>query len=337
MIARKMPCTGLWPDSRILRVMLTIFLLFATFLQYRRQNGGSIIFRRNKIVTYGRSGAQNASTTVVIAAALNYGLVEFRNFIVPLRKFYAGDVVLFVNDNLPRAVLDLCINSNIATIPLPSGSRLGVKGNRYIGYSKVCSQYDLCLATDFRDVFFQANPFSSVPKADLIFFEEVKRVKMGYKNGRPTCTPSVSDVCTCPYNANWIKTCWGENFLSSIANETPICSGTIIGTPAGFLDLEKKMLSEMSRTSTKKGCSARDQGHLNYLYFSKRFDTKVLLQAQGKGIINTVGYITPRTDIPKYLNSRGFVVNADNSVPALIHQYDRFPELVALVQTLSNS
>merc|ERR1719421_1626364 len=108
----------------------------------------------------------------------------------------------------------------------------------------VCNQYELCLATDFRDVFFQANPFSSVPKVDLIFFEEVKRVKMGYKKGRPTCTPSVTVVCTCPYNADWVKTCWGKEFLSSIANETPVCSGTIIGTPAGFLDLKQKMLSE---------------------------------------------------------------------------------------------
>ena len=115
---------------------------------------------------------------VVIAAALNYSLTEFRNFVVPLRKFYTGDVVLFVNNNLSKAVKDLCVNYNILTKALPSGSRQGVKGNRYIGYSMVCNQYDLCLATDFRDVFFQANPFSLVPKADLIFSEEVKRVKI---------------------------------------------------------------------------------------------------------------------------------------------------------------
>lgn len=269
--------------------------------------------------------------TVIIAAAINYGISEFKNFIIPLRKVYMGDVVLFVDSKLSHDVVELCKQYNIFTRVLPTGSRLGVKGNRYIGYYEVCNDYQWCLATDFRDVFFQANPFRKVPNVDLILPGEHKHVKMGYRKDRPICTPSISTTCTCPYNAGWIKTCWGNDFLLSIADEIPICSGTILGTPNGFADLKDKMLAEMTRTSSKSGCTARDQGHLNYIYFAKRLDVSTIIQSQGDGIVNTVGYITPRNSINEFIND-DFVVNNDGSVSAVVHQYDRFPALVTLLK-----
>jgi hypothetical protein len=287
--------------------------------------------------TFGKLPVPEApnSKTVVIAAAINYGFTEFKNFIMPLRRVYRDDVVLFINPDVPISVTTLCKQYNITTHPLPSGSRLGVKGNRYMGYYEVCKQYDWCFATDFRDTFFQDNPFPPALNADLIFFEEDKHVKMGYREGRPTCTPTVSIACTCPYNSNWIKTCWGDVFLSKIADESPICSGTIMGTPSGFAELKDKMLSEMERTSTIKGCSARDQGHLNYLYHSQKIKVRIEVQPRGEGIVNTVGYITPRGTIGEHLNSEGLVVNKDHTVSAVVHQYDRFSELKYLLNKLS--
>lgn len=257
--------------------------------------------------------------TVVVAAALNYGPNEFRNFIVPLRRVYNGNVVLFVRDNLQREVVVLCSEHRIQTRPLPQGSHLGVKGNRYVGYAEACEGHDWCFATDFRDVFFQADPFASIPAGyDLILAEEFAPVK----------------IKTCPYNSNWIKTCWGQVFLDQIGDQPPVCSGTIMGTPTGLNALKAAMLSEMKLTSKKKGCTARDQGHLNYLYFAKKLPVSTLIQPRGRGIVNTVGYITPRKTIIRYLDEAGLVSNVDGSVSAVIHQYDRFPELVSLLQRL---
>jgi len=262
------------------------------------------------------------STTVVIAAALNYGITEFTNFVVPLRRVYDGYVVLFVNDDLPADVIVLCTSHNITTRPLPTGSRLGVKGNRYIGYSEVCRDYDWCFATDFRDVFFQADPFASPREGyDLVLAEEFASVT----------------IKTCPYNSKWIKTCWGEPFLVDIGDNTPICSGTIMGTPHGFEVLMTAMLSEMEATSQTKGCSARDQGHLNYLYFANKLSVPVLVEPRGTGIVNTIGYITPRSTIGDFLNPNGLVKNTDGSVSSVVHQYDRFPEMKALVVRLSTT
>jgi hypothetical protein len=274
--------------------------------------------------------------TVVIAAALNYGIATFTNFIVPLRKVYTGDVVLFVNADLPKNVVALCKKHAITTKALPTGSRLSVKGNRYIGYAEECAGYDLCFATDFRDVFFQSDLFANVPAdVDLVLTKEHKHVKIGFKKGQPSCTPSMSGSCTCPYNSEWINTCWGNEFLASIAEETPICSGTIMGTPKGFEELKNIMLEEMERSSSTEGCSAQDQGHLNYIYYSNKFSVPIEMQSQGEGIVNTVGYITPRSSIVDHLNGEGLVTNYDQSVSAVVHQYDRFPELNVLVKRLS--
>ncbi len=261
----------------------------------------------------GKTASLSAKKTVIIAAAIGYGIYEFKNFVIPLRKVYTGDVILFVNAKLPSDVVELCKQHNIFTRALPTGSRLGVKGNRYIGYAEVCNNYQWCFATDFRDVFFQSDPFHNVPSADLILFEEHRRHSIG----------------TCPYNSNWIRSCWGNTFLASVSSKPILCSGTIMGTPIGFAQLKDEMLSEMSKTSTLQ-CSARDQGHLNYLYYAHKI--RATVQKQGYGIVNTVGYDTDEK-IQKY-TSAGAVLQYDGSISPVVHQYDRFQALQNMLQVL---
>ena len=57
----------------------------------------------------------------------------------------------------------------------------------------------------------------------------------------------------CKWNREWIETCWGTDFLNKIGDNQPVCSGTIMGTPAGFCALKKAMLGEMAVTSKMKG------------------------------------------------------------------------------------
>jgi len=268
------------------------------------------------------SHSSSSSRNVIMAAAINYGLEEFQNFIVPLRKVYGGDIILFVEPNLQDKIQHLCNFYSVKTMQLRSKSRIGPKADRYVGYAQICSQgYEWCFATDFRDVFFQADPFSSVLNGyELILAEEFAGQTIG----------------GCKYNSEWIRSCWGDMFLKEIAYNSPICSGTIMGSPKGFVSLRDRMLEEMSRTSKITGCTARDQGHLNYLYFANRLGVKTLLQPRGKGIVNTVGYI-PRGSISNYLNSDGLVLDDNGSISAVIHQYDRFPELKNLVARLAIS
>jgi uncharacterized protein (TIGR01627 family) len=123
---------------------------FAPAEMVAKQEVVTVVNSETRSLTAGVS----AKKTVIIAAAINYGVSEFKNFVSPLRKVYTGDVVIFVNSDLPESVIELCKQHNVFTRALPTGSRLGVKGNRYIGYSEVCNDYHWCFATDFRDVFF---------------------------------------------------------------------------------------------------------------------------------------------------------------------------------------
>ena len=126
-----------------------------------------------------------------------------------------------------------------------------MEGNRYVGYAEVCADYELCFATDFRDVFFQANPFVAVPSgADLILPEERANITIGGNR----------------FNRAWIQTCWGGAVLNKIGHHQVICSGTIMGTPRGFEELKKKMLSEEEKCA---GITGQDQGRLSYLYYSQ--------------------------------------------------------------------
>ena len=170
----------------------------------------------------------------------------------------SGDVVLFIAADSPSNVTDLCRRHRIITRALPTGATLAhdrngfvVKANRYTGYARVCEPgvYAWCLATDFRDVFFQADPFAApslraaLDTHDLVLQEEFAPVTLG----------------ACPYNSRWLRSCWGAGVLRAIGNFTPVCSGTILGTPRGFAALATGMLREMQASAAVEGCSARDQ------------------------------------------------------------------------------
>ena len=105
------------------------------------------------------------------------------------------------------------------------------------------------------------------------------------------------------------------------------------GHPKRFFRVERQNACRNTSTALKSGCTARDQGHLNYLYFAKHLGVTTVVQSRGEGIVNTVGYITPRTTIDDHLKG-DFVVNSDGKVSAVVHQYDRFPKLNALLSIL---
>lgn len=255
--------------------------------------------------------------TLVMAAAIGYPLGLFELFIYPLRAVYSGDVVIFVQ-HPPDNVKALCAKLNVRLEELEKKSALGPKGDRYIAYRRVCSDYDACLATDFRDAYFQADPFppAKLPKeygADLVFALEHSRKTIG----------------TCKINSDWIRSCWGDEVLAPMKDKPIICSGTIMGTPRGFEALEKAMLDELAISREKKGCRARDQGHVNYLAYNGKIPVPVAMPKSGDAVFNTIGYYT--TDmINEMVDKHGKIVNTDGSTSPLVHQYDRYPKVVAL-------
>lgn len=80
------------------------------------------------------------------------------------------------------------------------------------------------LLSDFRDVFFQTDPFVYMPESwkdhQLAVFEEPFPNIMIYRNG---------------WNGAWIQDCFGEVGYNKVAYNVVSCSGTVMGTRNGIL------------------------------------------------------------------------------------------------------
>ena len=273
------------------------------------------------VVSYFTIASHEKPRTVVIAAAYGYNYMQFKSFLAPLRHVYDGDIVMFVDNNLDKDIFEMLQGFVVQTYPLSKESRLGVKGDRYLGYSKVCGGYDICFATDVRDVFVQSDPFKHLPQymPDLIFSEEHADHTISSRRA----------------NRGWILTCWGEDVLHQFSEYPIICSGTIMGTPTGFKTLQEVLFNAIDDTSRVKGCLSRDQGHVNYIYrmnLLSENNVTILVQPRGQGIVNTVGIVN-KTDIKDYFNDEGYLVNDDNTISPVVHQLDRHPKYSKLLRS----
>jgi hypothetical protein len=97
------------------------------------------------------------------------------------------------------------------------------------------------LILDFRDTFFQSNPFapsgtylqrtvSNSPKYDLQMYAENYKVK---------------NIGICVFNSNWIKTCFGKPALEALRKEAVICSGSTLGSYPAVRHYVRTMLGSM--------------------------------------------------------------------------------------------
>ena len=182
----------------------------------------------------------SSSSTLVLSMAWGYPLDAYVAFVQSLRDTgYAGDVKLLAAGAVQPGVRDFCASraAEIVDVKLSAAEQKSIMLQRFGLYRKICtSSYKLCLISDFRDVFFQRDPFVDLlqePKPpDLIFPLEDRKVG-----------PDV-------FNSYAIRKCYGQTVLHRLHNNTVICSGVIIGTPAGFDHLAQLMVKETVRSVT---------------------------------------------------------------------------------------
>ncbi len=95
------------------------------------------------------------------------------------------------------------------------------------------------LILDFRDTFFQANPFGHLPnppatrphaKYELSLFQENYKVK---------------NIGKCVFNSLWIGRCFGKEALQKLKAFPVICSGSTIGSFSAIHHYVRTMLQSM--------------------------------------------------------------------------------------------
>ena len=179
--------------------------------------------------------------------------------------------------------------------------------NEYLNHC--CVDYANVLLVDVRDSFFQDNIFERCNGKKILFSKEV------------------NDFANEKCNREWIERRYGINVINSIKDYYPICAGTIIGDFNYIKNLCENVVENMDNTSYEyfKNC---DQSIVNYLvYYKKIFiEDDIYWEYACDNNIATVGLLNELT-----IKSNE-VVNKDNYIPALIHQYDRHKILVKFVE-----
>ena len=168
--------------------------------------------------------------------------------------------------------------------------------------------YDHVLLTDVRDVFFQSNPFHLDVQSEFCVAEEHPVRKIDEQNN----------------NADWIRRAYGQSALDALAGLPIICAGVTIGTKNKILNY----LSYLNRDIISRHIGwGTDQGAHNYI-IRNILPRETDILRYGEGPVTHVG-IAPRSSIQ--IDSRGRVVNEDGQPFSIVHQYDRHPDVEALL------
>eukprot|EP00550_Attheya_septentrionalis_P008913 CAMPEP_0198288646 /NCGR_PEP_ID=MMETSP1449-20131203/7081_1 /TAXON_ID=420275 /ORGANISM="Attheya septentrionalis, Strain CCMP2084" /LENGTH=477 /DNA_ID=CAMNT_0043986827 /DNA_START=31 /DNA_END=1461 /DNA_ORIENTATION=+ len=211
---------------------------------------------------------------------------------------------------------------------------------------KTCTGWALVL--DTRDVFFQANPFLSLPPPnsspyDLLFIEEISK---------HTC-PKAEDpnryfvLGNSNYRPVKGKVCYGA-YHKPFQDRPVLCSGTIIGTRKGVDRFLAVFVQEFYDNNAKTNLKCRspyntDQMTLQYLYYYGRFGEfeRTKTSPWGTGPVNTIGKacvdknkLLPKErdsalDLTEFDNTTGLILNTHEGpnslarISPLVHQFDR--------------
>jgi hypothetical protein len=173
------------------------------------------------------------------------------------------------------------------------------------------AEYRQIFVTDVGDVVFQASPFGEPASPGLHCFEEWEGHTLASQ----------------PCNAWWLTTLFGKDTLTELGAHPILCSGSILGDPDSLLDLFNKITRTMPTVRTI--LDSGDQACFN-VTIRREGGPNVHIHKNG-GTVFTMG-IMPDTEI--HLNPAGQVVDPENRVIPVLHQYNRHPAWLGKIAVL---
>ena len=175
----------------------------------------------------------------------------------------------------------------------------------YIHLARSAGKYANVLISDVRDVIFQRDPFDFDLGDEVCCFLEDERDR----------------IRDCRYNTNWLKLGFGPGAVEEVGDNLVSCSGVTLGSYRAMMHYLEVMNEHLLRL--KSHPNGMDQGVHNYVLYKRRLKD-VRLFANGRGPVLTMG---KTTDLPTRFDEQGRVLNDDDTVPGVLHQYDRHVEL----------
>jgi len=257
---------------------------------------------------------------LIIGAIKSYTWSQIKPFFISLNQsnFKEYDCVIFITD-VSQNVIEKLKSLGIIIYELPDKYKaMKINNVRYKLYEEYLSDklndYNIVLHADIRDTFFQKDLFQL------------------YKNTGSFIGFSLEEgnISEPMFNSEWMKNQYGEKIYDELKNRQIICSGTIWGTVDKFYELVKNIWIQIEKKSPYN-YSIHDQTATNYLiYHKKLFKDDIILSDINFGPVMTVGLASNRTfsfDLKDNL-----LTIQNKNIAALIHQYDRIPKLIQIVE-----
>jgi hypothetical protein len=186
---------------------------------------------------------------------------------------------------------------------------------RFLRYRRFLDEHPhgRVLLTDVRDVLFQSDPFSALPRSGLAVSIE----------------STAYTIATEPHNRAWVKRGYGPGMLERIGDCHVSCVGVTHGDLVAIGDYLEQMTGEILLLSPSRvGVGGGDTAIHNVLLWTGRLGavhqlgTLASPVATFNGIDEWQVRVTPQ----------GKVLNADGSQPSVLHQYDRLSALGATLR-----
>jgi hypothetical protein len=251
-----------------------------------------------------------AGRNLVLGLATGYDLPALLPFVRSLRRFTNCRAMLVMHDESVARQLDLeridtaIVVPEAGYVPHINFARAGILHRVLLA---LAGQIDWVFFLDTRDVVFQADPFEATPPADIVFFKESRG----------------STFKTSNRNRNWLIGTFGEKWLPLLGNQELLCGGTILAKyEAAVLLCKLKLLLGTLVADERHSAPGVDQMTTNMIarlgliprFTAMSHDQLVATLSQA----NRDFLVAADGDL--FLNRSG-------KLPAIIHQYDRVPEV----------
>jgi hypothetical protein len=255
---------------------------------------------------------------LILGMVGGYPAAAARLFLRSLRgSGCAAEVVLLLHDNPPGTAAALAgFGAATEAVALPDVPAIrSYNVARYAGFAACLARRAAAgrvLLTDVRDVVFQRDPFGAVPAGPLHLFLEHPAKPIGQ----------------CIWTSSWIRYRYGDAALPPVAARPIVCSGVVLGDAAAVLDYLRVVAAQLPATLRANNYMAGyDQGVVNVLCHGGRFPAATLHSYHATPVLHLGN--APAGAVA--CDERGEVRNDAGVAVAMVHQYDRHPELAARV------
>ena len=260
----------------------------------------------------------NNKKNLVIGLAFNYSWETMRNYFISLIKagFKNCDFVIFIK-GMSEETVNKIKSCGVITLDIPEGSlnaEIPINSYRWKIFSdflkKNQDKYDKVFTSDIRDTIFQKDIFQ--------FYEQKSFLGVFLEDGDLTEKT----------NKEWMLMLCSEDIYKTIAEKRIICAGSLIGSTDKFI----KFCDTFWEIALEKKDNGIDQAVLNYIvYYKKKFEDCIIIN-DNHGPLMTIGITKQNVSLDNDNN----LINFDGQIAAVVHQYDKVPERVEIINKKYN-